>query len=32
VIGGIVMSVLFFFLFDRVLDVVLPLGILETVL
>jgi putative tricarboxylic transport membrane protein len=25
-------SVLFFFLFDRVLDVVLPLGILETVL
>lgn len=28
-IGGVVMSALFFVLFDRVLDVVLPLGILE---
>ena len=32
VIGGIVMSVFFFFLFDRALDVVLPLGWLEGVL
>jgi putative tricarboxylic transport membrane protein len=31
-IGGAVMSVLFFVLFDRVLDVVLPLGILENIL
>jgi putative tricarboxylic transport membrane protein len=31
-IGGLVMSVLFFLLFDRVLDVVLPLGILENFL
>lgn len=31
-LGGAIMSVLFFVLFDRVLDVVLPLGILEGVL
>ncbi len=30
--GGLVMSVLFFLLFDRALDVVLPLGILENLL
>lgn len=29
IIGGVVSSVFFFYLFDRVLDVVLPLGILE---
>ncbi|KAB0610894.1 tripartite tricarboxylate transporter TctB family protein [Castellaniella defragrans] len=29
IIGGITMSVLFFLLFDRALDVVLPLGLLE---
>ena len=29
IIGGIVMGVLFFLLFDRALDVVLPLGPLE---
>lgn len=32
ILGGVVMSVFFFVLFDRVLDVVLPLGILEFVL
>ncbi|MNI75442.1 Tripartite tricarboxylate transporter TctB family protein [compost metagenome] len=31
-IGGVVMSVLFFLLFDKVLDVVLPGGLLETLL
>ncbi|HWK72308.1 tripartite tricarboxylate transporter TctB family protein [Pollutimonas sp. M17] len=31
-LGGAVMSVLFFLLFDRALDVVLPLGILENFL
>lgn len=31
-LGGVVMSVLFFLLFDRALDVVLPLGLLESVL
>lgn len=29
IIGGVVSAVFFFYLFDRVLDVVLPLGILE---
>ncbi|THU00675.1 tripartite tricarboxylate transporter TctB family protein [Lampropedia puyangensis] len=28
-IGGVISSVFFFYLFDRVLDVVLPLGVLE---
>jgi putative tricarboxylic transport membrane protein len=32
VIGGVSMGVLFFLLFDKVLDVVLPLGILGGVL
>ncbi len=32
VLGGVIMSVFFFFLFDRVLDVVLPLGLLEAIL
>lgn len=31
-VGGLVMSVLFFLLFDRALDVVLPLGLLEALL
>lgn len=31
-IGGVVMSVLFFLLFDKVLDVVLPTGLLETLI
>ncbi|MFW7342100.1 tripartite tricarboxylate transporter TctB family protein [Pollutimonas sp. H1-120] len=31
-VGGVVMSILFFLLFDRALDVVLPLGILENLL
>ncbi|MGB3289794.1 MAG: tripartite tricarboxylate transporter TctB family protein [Burkholderiaceae bacterium] len=31
-VGGLVMSTLFFLLFDRALDVVLPLGILENLL
>lgn len=31
-IGGAVMSVLFFLLFDKVLDVVLPTGLLETLI
>jgi len=30
--GGLIMSVLFFLLFDRALDVILPLGLLERVL
>lgn len=31
-VGGLVMGVLFFFLFDRALDVVLPAGVLEGLL
>ncbi|TEA78266.1 tripartite tricarboxylate transporter TctB family protein [Allopusillimonas ginsengisoli] len=31
-LGGVIMSIFFFVLFDRVLDVVLPLGLLESVL
>ncbi|MYN12910.1 tripartite tricarboxylate transporter TctB family protein [Pusillimonas sp. TS35] len=31
-LGGLIMSVFFFVLFDRVLDVVLPLGLLEVFL
>lgn len=31
-IGGVVMGVFFFYLFDRMLDVVLPLGLLEGIL
>jgi putative tricarboxylic transport membrane protein len=31
-IGGAIMSILFFLLFDKVLDVVLPTGLLETLI
>lgn len=31
-IGGLIMSILFFLLFDRALDIVLPLGLLENLI